>query len=73
MPRRASRHAAPAAAIYPAVGLAHQARQAGARVVVLNTGPSELDGVAHAVLHGPSARLLPALLDVSPSNPAQRA
>ncbi|ADV00265.1 SIR2 family NAD-dependent protein deacylase [Alicycliphilus denitrificans] len=54
-----------AGAVYPAAGLAHQARQAGARVVVLNVGPSELDGIAHAVLRGPSAQLLPALLDVS--------
>ena len=60
-----------AGAVYPAAGLAHQARQAGARVVVLNTGPSELDGIAHAVLRGPSAQLLPALLGVS--DPAQRA
>jgi len=34
-------------------------------VVVLNIGPSELDGIAHAVLRGPSSQLLPALLDVS--------
>lgn len=54
-----------AGAVYPAAGLAHQARQAGARVVVLNVGPSELDGIAHAVLRGPSSQLLPALLDVS--------
>lgn len=51
-----------AGAVYPAAGLAHEARQAGARVVVVNTAPSELDGVAHAVLRGPSAQLLPALL-----------
>jgi NAD-dependent deacetylase len=40
-------------------------------VVVQNIGPSELDGIAHAVLRGPSAQLLPALLGVS--DPAQRA
>ncbi|MBS0506088.1 MAG: NAD-dependent deacylase [Proteobacteria bacterium] len=60
-----------AGAVYPAAGLAHQARDAGARVVVINTGPSELDGIAHAVLRGASARLLPALLE--PSDPAERA
>lgn len=60
-----------AGAVYPAAGLAHQARQAGARVVVLNTAPSELDDIAHAVLRGPSARLLPALLGAS--DPAQSA
>lgn len=58
-----------AGAVYPAAGLAHQARQAGARVVVINTGPSELDGIAHAVLRSPSAQLLPALLETS--DPAQ--
>lgn len=52
-----------AGAVYPAAGLAHQARHAGARVVVVNTAASELDDVAHAVLRGTSAYLLPALLD----------
>jgi NAD-dependent deacetylase len=51
-----------AGAVYPAAGLAHQARQAGARVAVVNPAPSELDGVAHAVLRGTAAQLLPALL-----------
>lgn len=51
-----------AGAVYPAAGLVHQARLAGARVVVLNPALSELDGVADAVLRGTSARLLPALL-----------
>jgi len=60
-----------AGAVYPAAGLAHQARHAGARVVVINTAPSELDGIAHAVLRGPSALLLPTLL--TDSDPAQRA
>ncbi|MGD9773260.1 SIR2 family NAD-dependent protein deacylase [Diaphorobacter sp.] len=61
-------------AVYPAAGLAHRARAAGARVVVINTAPSELDAIAHAVLRGPSAQLLPALLGtanpVGMSNPA---
>lgn len=51
-----------AGAVYPAAGLAHSARAAGARVVVVNTAPSELDGVAHAVLRGGAAQVLPALL-----------
>lgn len=51
-----------AGAVYPAAGLAHQARHASARVVVVNPAPSELDGVAHAVLRGTSAGLLPTLL-----------
>ena len=51
-----------AGAVYPAAGLAHSARAAGARVVVVNTAPSELDDVAHVVLRGAAAQVLPALL-----------
>jgi NAD-dependent deacetylase len=51
-------------AVYPAAGLAHTARQGGARVVILNPEPTELDAVAHAVLRGKAAELLPTLLDV---------
>jgi NAD-dependent deacetylase len=50
-------------AVYPAAGLAQTARQGGARVVVINPEPSELDGVAHALLRGRAAQLLPALLN----------
>ena len=52
-----------AGAVYPAAGLAHQARAAGGRVVVLNPAPSALDEVAHQVLKGMAATLLPQLLD----------
>lgn len=51
-----------AGAVYPAAGLARQARTAGAQVVVLNTAASELDSVAHALLRGTAAALLPSLL-----------
>jgi NAD-dependent deacetylase len=50
-------------AVYPAAGLAHTARQGGARVVVINPESSELDGVAHTLLRGKAAELLPALLN----------
>ncbi len=50
-------------AVWPAAGLAGLAREAGARVVVLNPHASELDSVAHWVLRGTAAALLPALLD----------
>lgn len=49
--------------VQPAGGLATLARQAGARVVVVNPEPTHLDAVAHAILAGPSARLIPELLD----------
>ncbi|MCW7539839.1 NAD-dependent deacylase [Aquabacterium sp. A7-Y] len=51
-----------AGAVYPAAGLPALARQAGARVVVLNPQPSELDRGAHVVLRGTAAQLLPQLL-----------
>lgn len=49
--------------VYPAAGLAHLAREAGAKVVIVNPEPTDLDEVAHLVLRGSSAELLPALLD----------
>lgn len=50
-------------AVWPAAGLAARARQAGARVWIVNPQPSELDAVAHRRLAGTAATLLPALLD----------
>ncbi len=52
-----------AGAVYPAAGLAHVARQAGAQVLIVNPEPTELDDVAHRVLTGTSAQLLPLLFD----------
>ena len=54
-------------AVYPAAGLAHTARRAGARVVVLNPHASELDDVAHARLQGTAAVHLPKLLHAWPA------
>ncbi|MGA0610733.1 SIR2 family NAD-dependent protein deacylase [Caldimonas sp. KR1-144] len=50
-------------AVWPAAGLAHAARRAGARVIVVNPHDSELDEVAHLRLQGTAAAVLPALLD----------
>jgi NAD-dependent deacetylase len=49
--------------VYPAAGLAHEARHVGAKVVIVNPQPTELDDVANAVLVGSSCQLLPRLLD----------
>lgn len=49
-------------AVWPAAGLAVTARQAGAKVVIVNPDHTELDTHAHTVLRGPSAQLLPQLL-----------
>jgi NAD-dependent deacetylase len=46
--------------VYPAAGLARATR---GRVVILNPEPTALDDVADAVLAGPSAALLPPLLE----------
>jgi NAD-dependent deacetylase len=49
--------------VWPAAGLAGTARRAGAKVVVVNPDATALDGEAHALLRGPSAQVLPRLLD----------
>ena len=51
-----------AGVVYPAAGLVFQARDAGARVVIVNTASTELDRLADAVLQGPATTVLPALL-----------
>jgi NAD-dependent deacetylase len=52
-----------AGAVYPAAGLAHQARAAGAQLIIVNPHPSELDELAHLRLAGSAAQVLPRLLD----------
>jgi NAD-dependent deacetylase len=49
-------------AVWPAAGLAGQARRGGAFVVIINPQPSEIDDQADVVLAGTAAILLPALL-----------
>ncbi len=48
--------------VYPAAGLADVARRAGARVVIINTGPTELDELADCVIRCKAAECLPELL-----------
>jgi NAD-dependent deacetylase len=48
--------------VYPAANLVPIARSAGARVVIVNGEPTEMDHLADAVLRGPIGDLLPALL-----------
>jgi NAD-dependent deacetylase len=48
--------------VYPAAGLPAVARRCGARVVVVNPEPSGIDPLAHVVLRGTAAGLLPVLL-----------
>ncbi len=48
--------------VYPAAGLAQIAREAGARVAVVNPETAAVDGIADWVLRGPSGKLLPRFL-----------
>jgi len=47
--------------VYPAAGVVPVARDAGARIVILNDQPTPLDPIADAVLRGPIGELLPPL------------
>ena len=49
--------------VWPAAGLAARARRAGAKVIVVNPEATALDDEADALLRGPSATVLPRLLD----------
>jgi len=49
--------------VYPAAGLAHAARGAGSKVVVINPEPTDLDPVAALCLRERAAQCLPPLLE----------
>jgi NAD-dependent deacetylase len=48
--------------VYPVAGVVPLAKQAGARVVIVNDEPTPFDGIADAVLREPIGRALPALV-----------
>jgi NAD-dependent deacetylase len=48
--------------VYPAAGMVPLAKRSGARVVIVNGEPTEMDGLADAVLRAPIAEVLPALV-----------
>lgn len=50
-------------AVWPAAGLAGQARRYGATVVIVNPDATEIDDEAHILLRGTAATVLPALRD----------
>jgi NAD-dependent deacetylase len=50
-------------AVWPAAGLAGEARRHGATVAIVNPHPSEIDDDAQFVLRGTAAAVLPALLE----------
>ena len=49
-------------AVYPVAAMVPIAKEAGARVVILNGEPTEMDGVADTVLHGSISEILPQLV-----------
>lgn len=49
-------------AVYPIAGIVPIAKQAGARVVILNAEPTEMDALADAVLRGSISTILPQLV-----------
>ena len=49
-------------AVYPVAGIVPEAKQNGARVVILNGEATEMDSIADAVLRGPIGQLLPRLI-----------
>jgi NAD-dependent deacetylase len=48
--------------VWPIAGVVPAARDVGARVVILNAEPTELDEMAHAVLRGSISALLPRIV-----------
>jgi NAD-dependent deacetylase len=50
------------ALVYPAAGLVQVARQAGARVAIVNPDPTPADDLAEWILRGPAGEILPRLL-----------
>jgi NAD-dependent deacetylase len=53
-------------AVYPIAGVVPIAKSAGARIVILNAQPTEMDDLADAVLRGSISEILPRL--VAPAN-----
>ncbi len=48
--------------VWPVAGMVPLAREAGARVVIVNAEPTDMDALADAVLRGPIAEILPRLV-----------
>jgi NAD-dependent protein deacetylase/lipoamidase len=48
--------------VWPIAGMVPTARDAGARVVIVNAEPTEMDEMAHAVLRGSISELLPQIV-----------
>jgi NAD-dependent deacetylase len=51
------------AMVYPAAGLVHIARQAGAKVIEINLTRTDASSLADVSLQGPAGRVLPRLVE----------
>ncbi len=49
--------------VWPIAGVVPTAKEAGARVVIINAEPTELDSMADAVLRGSISEILPRLVE----------
>jgi NAD-dependent deacetylase len=49
--------------VWPIAGVVPIAKESGARVIIVNAGPTAMDSLADAVLRGPISEILPALVD----------
>jgi NAD-dependent deacetylase len=52
--------------VWPVAGVVPAAKEAGARVVILNAEPTEMDSLADVLLRGSISDLLPRLLGSDP-------
>ena len=52
--------------VYPVAGVVPIAKREGARIVIINAEPTEMDDIADAVLQGSISEVLPALVASSP-------
>lgn len=48
--------------VYPVAGVVPAAKQSGARIVIMNAEPTEMDGIADALVRGSISELLPRIL-----------
>lgn len=51
--------------VYPAAAVVPAAKESGARVVIINGDPTEMDDLADAILRGPIGEILPELVGVA--------
>jgi NAD-dependent deacetylase len=49
--------------VYPIAGVVPLAKQAGARTIIVNAGPTEMDAIADFVIRGAIGEVLPALVE----------